>query len=76
MRGKFSVPPHPTPGSRRPRVFCEVASGCLRSSLIMRENRRHHGSQKRVFLKASLGEALELKHKMESTVKMGTELNF
>lgn len=41
----------------------------------MREHRRDHGSQKWVFLKASLGEALELRHKLESTVRMSTEPN-
>lgn len=41
----------------------------------MGERRRDHGSQKWVFLKASLGEALELRHKLESTVRISTELN-
>lgn len=66
--------PRPTPGSRRPRVFCEGANGCLRSSLVG-EHRRDHGSQKWVFWEASLGEALELKHKLEYTVKMSTKPN-
>lgn len=68
------MPQSPTPGSRRPRVFCEGATVCLRSSL-MGKHKRDHGSQKWVFLKASLEEALELKHKLESTVRMSTEPN-
>lgn len=64
-----------TPHPRFQKTSCEEgASGHLRSSLTG-GHRRDPGSGKWVILKASLGEALELKNTLESTVRMNTEPN-